>query len=964
MRQTLAITRKELKGYFGSPMALIFVGTFLAITLFSFFWLEAFFARGIADVRPLFRWMPVLMIFLVAALTMRQWSEEQRSGTLETLLTLPVSPVQLVFGKFLAVVVLVTVSLALTAFLPITVSMLGNLDWGPVVGGYLAAILLAAAYAAIGLFISSRTDNQIVALILTAIVCGLLYLVGSAGVTDFVGNWLGEILRGIGPGSRFESIQRGVVDLRDMLYYVSLTGIFLTLNVLSLLAKRWSQGKATLRQRRGTVLTSLLLVANLAVVNVWFYPLRALRLDLTQQREYTLSQTTRDLLSNLQEPLLIRGYFSEKTHPLLAPLVPSIRDMLQEYQIASGGRLQVEIVNPAEDPEKEAEANQVYGIRPTPFQVSGRYESSLINSYFDILIRYGDQSQVLTFQDLIEVQQRRDALPDVRLRNLEYDLTRSIKKVVYGFQSVEAIFAGLTEPASATLYTTPQSLPDSLVEAPKTIEKVLNELKAAAKGKFTFTVVNPDAASAPINRQGLYDRYRIQAIPVSLFSSQSYYLHLVLEVGETPQVMYPPGDISESEVRSSVESVLKRAAPGFLKVVGYWMPREQPTYDMFGQVQNPISSWEQAYQALREEYDVQLTDLSSGRVPDNIDVLVMMAPQGLTDRDRLAVDQFLMRGGAVIVAAGNYKIVPDVYTGSIALEPIQEGLRGMLAGYGISVEPRLVMDTQNEPFPVPVTRRVAGFEVQEYQALNYPFFVDVRAAGMAANHPVVSNLPAVTVNWASPITVDEAKNAQRTVTTLLRSSTSSWTQESLTIQPNFELYPSLGFPVSEARESFPLAVAVQGVFESYFKDKPSPLAESTGTDPGSDVTAAASGGLIQSSSESARLVVVGSAEFVDDIVFRISATLAGDRYLNTLKFLQNAVAWCTEDLDLLDIRARGTSARVLEPLTERSRTLWEGANYAMALLSLGAIALVWNGRRKGEAPMQLVPPEGQKGVQA
>jgi ABC-2 type transport system permease protein len=109
---------------------------------------ETFFARGIADVRPLFRWMPVLMILLVAALTMRQWSEEQRSGTLEVLLTLPVSPWQLVLGKFLAVLALVAVSLALTLFLPITVSLLGNLDWGPVIGGYLAAILLAGAYAA------------------------------------------------------------------------------------------------------------------------------------------------------------------------------------------------------------------------------------------------------------------------------------------------------------------------------------------------------------------------------------------------------------------------------------------------------------------------------------------------------------------------------------------------------------------------------------------------------------------------------------------------------------------------------------------------------------------------------------------------------------------------------------------------------------------------------------------------
>ncbi len=165
---------------------------------------------------------------------MRQWSEEQRSGTLEVLLTLPVSKAQLVLGKFLAVMALVALALALTLFLPITVSLMGNLDWGPVVGGYLAALLMAAAYTAIGLFISSRTDNQIVALILTRAAVRRLLSIGSRGVTDLTGAGLGGILRAIGAGSRFESIERGVIDLRDLVYYGTLAGVFLVLNVLSL----------------------------------------------------------------------------------------------------------------------------------------------------------------------------------------------------------------------------------------------------------------------------------------------------------------------------------------------------------------------------------------------------------------------------------------------------------------------------------------------------------------------------------------------------------------------------------------------------------------------------------------------------------------------------------------------------------------------------------------------------------
>lgn len=952
-RQMLSITRKELEGYFGSPMALIFVGTFLAITLFSFFWVDTFFARGIADIRPLFRWMPLLMILLVAALTMRQWSEEQRSGTLEVLLTLPVSPIQLLAGKFLAVMTLVAVSLALTAFLPITVSLLGPLDWGPVVGGYLAAILLAAAYAAIGLFVSSRTDNQIVALIATALLCGLFYLAGSSGVTDFFGDRVAEILRAVGSGSRFESVQRGVVDLRDLVYYLSLTGVFLALSVLSLDSQRWSTGKRTLAHRRGMTLTTLLVALNLVLCNVWVFPLRGLRLDLTAQREYSLSQTTRDLLGGLQEPLLIRGYFSEKTHPLLAPLIPRIRDMLQEYEVASGGRVQLDIVDPAKDPDKEAEANQTYGIRPTPFQVAGRYEASIINSYFDILIRYGDQNVVLGFRDLIEVEPRRDGNVDVRLRNLEYDLTSAIKKAVYGFQSVGAVLAALDEPAELTIYLTPETLPEWLVDVPETIEKVAQDVAGESNGKFTYTVVNPDAPGSPVTRQELYELYGLQPYAVSLFSAESYYLHMVLQVGDQVGIVYPSGELTEADVRSAIESALKRSSSGFLQVVGLWTPPATPTQDMFGQMQEPLSSWERLTEALRQEYEVRSLDLSTGRVPADVDVLVVVAPQGMTDKERFAVDQYLMRGGALLVAAGNYGITIDQFTGGLGLQPLEDGLRDMLASYGIQVEESLVLDPQNEPFPVPRTRNVGGMQVQVIEAIDYPFFVDIRTDGMASDSPVVSNLPAVTLNWVSPITVDEEKkNAGREVTTLLQSSAASWTQSHTSIQPNFDLYPLYGFPVDTEQKPRTLAVSVQGVFESYFKDKPSPFTEGA-LEEGEELEPIP--GTIEASPETARLIVIGSAEFVDDVIFEVSSSLTADRYLNSLKLVQNGVAWATQDLDLLGIRARGTYARVLNPMTESEQAFWEGANYVVALLALVGLGVLWNLRRRAEQPMELLP---------
>ncbi len=963
MKQTLAIARKEISNYFGSPMALIFLGTFLAAILFSVFWVDTFFARGIADVRPMFRWMPILMIFLVAALTMRQWSEEEQSGTMEVLLTLPVRPVQLVIGKFLAVMALVSVALGLTIFLPITVSLMGNLDWGPVFGGYIAALLMAAAYAAIGLFVSSRTANQIVALILSVLVGGLFYIIGSNGLTAFTGETMGNILRALATGSRFESIERGVIDLRDLAYYLSLAGFFLSLNVLSLDSKRWSISEQTRPYRRNAVWVTSLIALNLLALNLWIAPFNGIRLDLTSDKSYSLSPTTRDLLGNLQEPLLIRGYFSEKTHPLLAPLVPQIEDTLKEYAIASHGKVTVEIVDPQKDPDKEAEANQTYGIRPTPFQVSGRYEASVVNSYFDILIRYGDQNVVLNFRDLINVEPHNDGTLDVHLRNLEYDLTRSIKKVVYGFQSVDAVLAAMPQPASLTLFVTPDTLPDALKDAPDTVAQVAKKIAADSNGKFTFETVNPDDPNAAVTRQTLQKQYGLQPIATSLFSPTSYYLHMVLQVGGKPQLIFPSGDFSDASVRTAIESALKRSSSGFLKVVGVWTPPQQPTQNMFGQMQQPFSSWQQVVKQLRQDYEVRPLDLADGQVPTDVDMLLVIAPQQMTDKQRFAIDQYLMRGGSVVIAAGNYAVEPDQMSGSLAIKLLDGGLHDMLTGYGIDVQQSLVMDPQNEPFPVMVNRNLNGLPVQEVQAVNYPFFVDVRPGGMARNNPIVANLPAVTLHWVSPVVVDSAKNSGRTVTTLLSSSPKSWLRSDTNIQPDMKTYPQLGFPVEGEQKSHPLAVAIQGSFESYFKGKESPLAATdtgadtqTQTQPQAQSTPVPSAvGVIDSSPDTARLVVVGSAEFLDDTIFNISSRLTRDRYLNSLQFAQNAVDWSVEDLDLLSIRSRGTQAHVLNPMTERQQSFWEGANYVIALLALLAIGVIWNMRRRNEAPMDLLP---------
>jgi len=240
MSRIRTVAARELRAYFNSPIAYVFLLAFAGAALFTFFTLEGFFSRGRADLRGLFEAIPVLMLMLVPALTMRLWSEEEKQGTLELLLTFPARDHELVAGKFLASLSLLAVGLVLTFGLAFTAAALGNLDWGPAAGGYVGAILLGAAYLAVGQFVSATTENQILSFILSLVVCLALFGLGTEAVAGLFSDRVGGVLRALGTGSRFESIARGVIDLRDVLYYLSLTGFFLGMSIAALRAKRWA----------------------------------------------------------------------------------------------------------------------------------------------------------------------------------------------------------------------------------------------------------------------------------------------------------------------------------------------------------------------------------------------------------------------------------------------------------------------------------------------------------------------------------------------------------------------------------------------------------------------------------------------------------------------------------------------------------------------------------------------------
>ncbi len=237
-----ALIRRELKSYFATPVAYVFIVLFLMLMGTFTFYLGGFYERGQADLRPFFNYHPWLYLFLIPALAMRLWAEERKSGTIELLMTLPVTPWQAVLGKFLAAWIFAALALTLTVPIWFIVNYLGNPDNGAIVAGYIGSLLMAGGFLAIGSCLSACTRNQVIAFVLTVVVCFLFLLAGFPLVLDAFSGWAPSfVVDGIASLSfltHFANISRGVIDLRDLVYFALVIGTFLYANTIVLSWKK------------------------------------------------------------------------------------------------------------------------------------------------------------------------------------------------------------------------------------------------------------------------------------------------------------------------------------------------------------------------------------------------------------------------------------------------------------------------------------------------------------------------------------------------------------------------------------------------------------------------------------------------------------------------------------------------------------------------------------------------------
>lgn len=242
MSTVKALFRRELQSYFATPVAYVFIVIFLTLMGTFTFYLGGFYERGQADLAPFFNYHPWLYLFLVPAIAMRLWAEERKSGSIELLMTLPVTPWQAVLGKYLAAWAFTAIALALTFPIWLTVNYLGDPDNGAIAAAYVGSLLMAGGFLAIGSCISATTRNQVIAFVLTVVICFGFLLAGFPLVLDLFSGWAPQALvDGVASLSfltHFASISKGVIDLRDIVYFGLLIGTFLYANTIVL---QWKQ---------------------------------------------------------------------------------------------------------------------------------------------------------------------------------------------------------------------------------------------------------------------------------------------------------------------------------------------------------------------------------------------------------------------------------------------------------------------------------------------------------------------------------------------------------------------------------------------------------------------------------------------------------------------------------------------------------------------------------------------------
>jgi len=395
----LTIAKKEIKDYFTSPVAYIILVVLWLIS--GWFFTSSIFLIGEATLAGFTSNLGLFLVFIVPAIAMQLVSDEKRFGTIENLLTNPVTSEELILGKYFGALALGFLMLAGLFIYPVTLSFIGRLDWGYAAGVYAGYMLLVAMYLAVGLFASTLSSQNVTSYLIGFIICFAFFMVGK--ILSFVPEIFSGIFAFISVDTHLENISKGVLDSRDVLYFLSFSGVFIFLAnyAVSAFKKKWK--------------TDYLFGIGILIVLNYFTSFYFIRIDMTSSGEYSLSKPSKEIVRNLKDPVFIKAYFNADLPPEYHNVKKYTSDLLQEYRSYNRSKVKFELKNPSENPEvmKEARSAGLYPIQFTKI-AADKYE-----------VKQGYMGLVMYYED------RKEVIPYIKeTSGLEYLLTSTFKKLV------------------------------------------------------------------------------------------------------------------------------------------------------------------------------------------------------------------------------------------------------------------------------------------------------------------------------------------------------------------------------------------------------------------------------------------------------------------------------------------------------------------------------------------------------
>ena len=638
----LWFVRKEMTGLFLSPLGILAALFYLGLN--SLFFLSPFFLTGRADMLDFFTLQPLYFALIIPAVTMGLLAGESRSGHLEILQTLPVSPGQVLIGKYLSALIMGGLLMVPTFLYPLSISLIGNIDGGPVLSGYLGLLLQLSLFAAAGIFFSSLTSRQLTAFLATVGICLMLLLADDTGA--LLTGWIPEFLNRLGSDTHYLPFTRGLITLQDTLYFL-LADTVLLMVTKEILNK--TENPLFPALRIGLYATALIL---LILVVTPYSP----QWDTTSRKSHTLSEETRRVLSELEEPISIQIYLSRDLPGTYSSLEGTLTTLMNRYSSRSKGNIRYH-VNLLSGAEGETQEQAIaYGITPLSLQGIEEDELTLVSAWAGMVILQGARQTVIPVLDPED--------------NLEFSVTEAIETLTR--QSGQLLRLknniGIEMEISESLLAWDKTLE----YYPRLIRQTVEELNPTYLDRLDFSTRTVSTAS-------LKARLTVKG------NGRSYSRDLISLDGETMELLSPP------EVSDLIRQVISQLL-GTEKTLGYLT--DHGTVPLIGDwgVNNFSRLVSRGY---------EIRPVTLGALPESLTTLVINSPsQRFSAAEQGALHRFVRQGGSLaIFLSSHYEHYPsdeELKEGKLPeYTREQTGLKDFLAGYGLGIQDGYVLDTES-----------------------------------------------------------------------------------------------------------------------------------------------------------------------------------------------------------------------------------------------------------------------------